>query len=103
MEHRPNITIASREIEDLTIGVHPSNLRGYIGRHAHKPPTDLINQFESLEIQISAITGQQRIQIFHSGRYNKRVPPSLENIQHHPSQFLQSPRVRWKYFIDTVG
>ena len=70
MEDASDITEAryTRTIENVSID--SSNLRRHIGADTHRFSRDLIDDLERSEIQISARSGQKRVNVLHQRRAN---------------------------------
>jgi len=101
VEYCIDVTQSHRKFALEVVGVDTCNLRGHIGPHPHQTTRRLVDQFESLKVEIMACANQQRLQVLDQRRDDQFVTPAVEGIQQFPSQSLEAQRLRRQVLVDT--
>jgi hypothetical protein len=63
------------------MGVDPGNLRRHVGAHPERASRQLIDEFESPQLQILAGAGEQGIEVLEQGRHDQFVAVHLRTDQ----------------------
>ena len=83
--------------------VDSRDLRGRVGAYAERPPRQLVDQFERLEIERLAGAGQQRFEVLKQRWNDQLVAVSAGHVQHLAAQFLDAARLRRQEVGDVLG
>ena len=73
--------------------VDPGNLRCDVCTNTHGPTRKLINQLESLQIEIMTATGQQGLDVLDHRRHDQLIAVGAIEIEQAPAQHFDATRL----------
>jgi len=94
VQHRPAIAQACDALAIEQMRVDARHLRCAVGAQAHHAPRELIDQFESLQVECLTGPRQQGLQMLQQGWHHQLVAIATRDIEQVSSKFLDVPGFR---------
>ena len=81
MKHGAAVAQSGNAVPVQQVRIDASNLRRGVGSQSHRAARKLVDQFESLQIQCLAGSGQQRFQMFEQRRHHQLIAIATGGIE----------------------